>query len=117
MRRSPPLSLLGVVVVHAPTQIARGRLVYRTTHLREISRDMMLEALLTDQSQQLLQPWNPGHACAAKSLQRIVSKLPLPHVSANLAMEVIGREAHVGHRARLDPANASAKGILLTHRA
>jgi hypothetical protein len=45
------LDLLEIVVVHLPTEIAGGCLVYGTSHLREIRSYMVFEALLADESQ------------------------------------------------------------------
>src|SRR5713226_2793499 len=78
---------------------------------------MVFKALLADESKQLLQPWNSGHARAAKGFQRIVGELALPHVTPDLAMKIVRGESHISHGAGFNPANTGAKRILLAHRA
>src|SRR5271170_5882157 len=77
---------------------------------------MMFKALLANEPKQLLQSWNPDDSGTAKGFARVVGELPLSDIPADFSVIVVGRKSHIRHRARFDPADAGAKGILLAHR-
>src|SRR5277367_2351100 len=71
------------MLIHAPTQVACGRLIHGWRYLCEIGRDMMLKATFANIAQQLLQLGDSNHARAAESIERIVREFTFPDVPAN----------------------------------
>src|SRR6185437_11576199 len=103
------------VLVDVPAKISRLRLVHRVCYSCHRARDVMLEALLADEVQQLLQAGNLHHACAAERGERIVRESPAADVAADASAAIVSRETRVRHRVRLYLAHDRAVRILPSH--
>src|SRR5438552_15719962 len=77
----------------------------------------MLEAVLANEVQQLLHPWDLNYARTSEGIQRVVSESALANVAAHFARGVIGRETGKTHRPRFDQSHAGAKRVLFANRA
>src|ERR1022692_2006310 len=103
------------MVMHIPTQIPRGCFMHRPGYGRKVRRHVMLEAALTNETQQLLEMRDARHAGAAEGIQGIVGELAFPDVAADLAFAIVGGKARKTHRPALDAADAGAVGVVLAH--
>ena len=83
----------------------------------EIRGHMMLEAVRANKVQELLHFGDFDYPRAAESVQRIVGKLSFSHVTAHLALGIVGGETRKAHLFRLDESDARPKGVFFPYRA
>ena len=83
---------LGGVRVHFPAQIAGGHLVYHGVYARKVGSHVVFKSVLADKVQQFLQPRNLHHACAAKSLERVVGKSAATRIAPDFPVDVYKRQ-------------------------
>src|SRR5437773_11906008 len=102
--------------VHLPPQITSGCFMNGRGDRGKIGGNVMLEAVLANEVQQLLHPWDLNYTCASEGIQRVVSESALANVAAYLARGVIGRETGRTYRPRFDQSHAGAKRVLFANR-
>jgi len=83
----------------------------------EIRGHMMLEAVRANKVQELLHFGDFDYSRAAESVQRIVGKLSFSHVTAHLALGIVGGETRKAHLFRLDESDARPKGVFFAYSA
>src|SRR6185437_2548434 len=104
------------VLVNVPAEISRRRLVHRVGHGRHRAGDVMLEAGLADETQQLLQARNLYYTSAAERRERIIGESSVTHVATNATAAIVGREARIRHWVCLHLSHDCAVRIFASHR-
>src|ERR1700759_5578731 len=87
-----------LMTIHLPAQVLACRLIDRTRRVREVRRDVVLEAALADVVQELLKVGDLAHTRAAEGCERVVGEPALPSITRNPSLKVVcgePREAHI----------------------
>src|ERR1700761_8857293 len=98
--------------ISLPTEIIRKRFMQYGRRMRLIHRRMMLESLPANISHQALEVPDFHHRTAAKSIQRIIHKLPVTDITANHSMTVIRGNSGIAEGTLGSPAGHSSIGVL-----
>ena len=88
-----------LVVVHPPAEVLAGGLVDGGGGVREVGGDVVLEAVLADEAEEILHLGDLDDAGAAEGVEGVVGEGALADVAADLAGEVVGGEAGEAHGA------------------
>ena len=84
--------------------------------MRLVHRRMMLETLPADISHQALQVPDFDHRATAKSIQRIIHKLPVTDITANHSVTIIGGNSGIAEGTLGSPPGHSSVGVLRAKR-
>src|SRR5207247_9911193 len=101
--------------VHLPPQITSGCFMNGRGDRGKIGGNVMLEAVLANEVQKLLHPWDLNYTCASEGIQRVGSESALARVAVPVASRVIGRDTGVPHRARAAQDHDGGRSVLNAH--
>src|SRR5437016_5891270 len=103
------------MVIYSPAEVGGQGVVdgFGDGHLG--SSDVVFEAVLADIAQEFLELRNLDHAVAAKGIERIGGKLPLPDITGDATAKIIGRNAAISERPRADAADDRAIGVFFAN--
>ena len=104
------------MIIGGPAQVFGEGFVERGGDLRGVDGYVVLEPVFADEVEQFLELGDANHAIPTKGIERVVGDLCFAQVGKDLAVQIIGGNAAVGERLRLEPPDDGAVGAVFAHR-